>query len=477
MKRIEEIGPFTVYHKKNSNQRNIIIQLDKPIELLKQEVLDISWSWFVPHIKIKYPEYHYTFISFNQSKKNHQNIKQFFLEKDNYTFIVLGGSRYEDFLRNEYLSVKQAKEKNIQHAKHNNKLINAYWNKIFSFLGNKIYSKILYIEDTNIMLHHREKMVEIKDEYKEILSTDEGFFDYIGNDQKVIKHIKDLFHPFAKRLEENKIFSPLGFMAKNRYYTFSFINYSQYYPDVFQEHQIFMSDVNNLHPFFEYIKAKYKTFYLVDDKRGTRNFNFLPIPELHHLIYGKHYAKKHRIKIKKLKDKNPLIEFHGNVFNTNRFGKIRENYYPKYFRETSHVLKEKFIMYFKYPDRNHHLFKEVAENLYCCGNFKYPEKINKLKDFKYTLCTRPHSFNESISYRIQQALFLEQLPLIEEGFDPDNLLDLDPDIKGNLSFSCDKDIIDLYHKFENNPELAQEYFDYLFQWSKKRIEKYKKMDY
>lgn len=479
---IKESGPFKVFLSQNKSNKNIILMINDPVEIFDHQEINISTSWIFPHVINKYPDYQITFLSLLNTKKNTEKIQNFYLKTGKkYNFISLtseGYCKYNDEKNNLLLRIKSGKEKGIDSISSNQNTILKEYYKVFQLLDIEEFQDILYVDDLNMILNQG-KIIDIPEKFQGKISNDSSFFDYVGNDQEIIDYLKKERNGISDKIFYSKEFSPFAFSCYNKWYAFTFIRYALEKPKKFLHHSLFQYDVNTYTPFFQDYNLNHTVYGNVPDKRGTRYYQFLPIQELHHLVYGRKWAKRNHIHIPKFENKKNILEFHGKVYNHKRYGMKRLGYYEKYFQEVSDKLGDKFHMYFKLPkeESDSESYHQIINNPYCLGNFHFSKKYQTLNKYKFTLCTVPHSFHDSISYRLAQAVALEQLPFIENGYDPENLLNIDPKIKKLLTFNDSKDIIRLFNYYSNNLSEGKELLQYFRKWCINRLNTYKNISY
>jgi hypothetical protein len=150
-----------------------------------------------------------------------------------------------------------------------------------------------------------------------------------------------------------------------------------------------------------------KEYYIVEDKRGTRNYERF------------NYALPIYQEFQKRVEKNPLgldetIDF---VFGGRLFAENRKEDFGRFFANLNGVSKKIFT-----PStmslKDKETFSEY-KNFY--PPIPYWDLINELKNARYTLLIRPWTKNDSVNIRLYEALSLGVLPLVADNYDPESL--------------------------------------------------------
>lgn len=167
--------------------------------------------------------------------------------------------------------------------------------------------------------------------------------------------------------------------------------------------------------------------YIVEDKRGTRNYEYFN--------FGNPIFEE----LSQRAVKNPLgfdemVDF---VFGGRLFAENRKEDFDRFFANLSGVSKKIFT-----PSTMSLKDKETSseyENFY--PPIPYWDLIDELKNARYTLLIRPWTKNDSVNIRLYEALSLGVLPLIADNYDLESLqIDRELFSKFGLIVSNSKDI-------------------------------------
>jgi hypothetical protein len=148
-------------------------------------------------------------------------------------------------------------------------------------------------------------------------------------------------------------------------------------------------------------------YYIVEDKRGTRNFKKFD----HSSLINKEINLKSRYNFLDVGEPIDFV-FGGRLFaenrkdDFNRFFVGMEGFTKKIFTPSTMSLKD------KQTSQEHSDFYPPV---------LYWDLIEELKNARYTLLMRPWTKNDSVSIRLYEALSLGVLPLVADNYDPDSL--------------------------------------------------------
>jgi hypothetical protein len=148
-------------------------------------------------------------------------------------------------------------------------------------------------------------------------------------------------------------------------------------------------------------------YYIVEDKRGTRNYERFDIA---HHIY-KEINERVRPNIFGLDES---IDF---VFGGRLFAENRKEDFNRFFTNLDGITKKIFTpstMSLKDKETSHE-YKDFYPPI------RYWDLIEELKNARYTLLMRPWTKNDSVSIRLYEALSLDVLPLVADNYDPESL--------------------------------------------------------
>lgn len=150
-----------------------------------------------------------------------------------------------------------------------------------------------------------------------------------------------------------------------------------------------------------------KEYYIVEDKRGTRNYEYFD--------FGSAIFKELSCRVKK----NPLgldetIDF---VFGGRLFAENRKDDFDRFFSNLNGITKKIFT------PSTMSLKDKKSSNTYddFYPPIRYWNLMDELKNARYTLLLRPWTKNDSVNIRLYEALSLGVLPLVADNYDPESL--------------------------------------------------------
>ncbi len=304
---------------------------------------------------------------------------------------------------------------------------------------------------------------------------DNEFFDYVGNDEAVIKDI-DMINDHVIK-EYDKYVSPFAFSTQDYNLFMRAIEYINRTNRLKRYVISFSIDPAIYTPFFYKNNIPARFFYFANDNRGTRNFEELDIAQLQHIIYD------NRFKPDTLDDwDEPLIDKTHNMFFA---GTIFQDKGPRKF------IWDEFLSSVKTEDCSYYIplrkngitksrggkaerqelllseseqFIDLYENVKNHEHFKgslLPSELNdRIQRYKYGMIFRCVSINDSLNFRPVLYAYRNILPLFDSQYDP-TYLQIPKEIQDKLVVRSAEDIEDRINFYNENEDKRLEVLDQL----------------
>jgi hypothetical protein len=261
----------------------------------------------------------------------------------------------------------------------------------------------------------------VKDFPKSINNKRNEFFDYVGNDEEMIKMIDKANTKLVNNFDKKYIvkFNSILRMHAN------FVVLEKIIKKDNAKASMIMIDPVSYYPYFLKKGIDLDVLYFADDTRGTRNFKSFDFAQIQHLVFEN--LKTH--KIEKEKD----FVFYGTIFQEK--GNRTTDYY-RFLHNLKDAslfipLKTNGINYSrsdvtdnqleKTKSKFSDLLQDIKTNKNYSGALKPDDLNEEISKYKYTLILKCVSFEDSLNYRPVLNSALDILPFFDPMYDPDYL--------------------------------------------------------
>lgn len=362
------------------------------------------------------------------------------------------GSYYEDIKEGNMLRAKhEAAFTSEQRANWNQDIIKKEFDRCFRGL---IINKVILVSDTLFKLPLQQFTSEepLKSAYNE-------FHDYIGDDEEIKGNIKKLNTKIC-----NNFYAKVSFLAFTQAKSAVFFTFLEYLNETgnLQNVYAFIYDPTLYTPFFSEKNIPLTCYYFAFDNRGTRHFKYFPIAELQHLVYDKKIYYKNIFNEEKTGD----FLFIGSILQDKG---SRKDMWEKYFQFLN---VEKSALYIplrmngyitnqtggklynlmkKAQEKESFLYDSIKNHPMYKGNMPAEKLRHELAKYKYYMVLRCVSKNDSLNYRIINALACNALPFLDEGYDPE-CLQVPKEYQLHLTVNSYKQIEERIYFYNNNDE-------------------------
>lgn len=386
-------------------------------------------------------------------------------------FYVYNLKRYKEINSTRF----QRKAENDNNIEHNLKVLYEEFESSFPFT----LDRILFANDIYYILPLTSYISKKLDPTGNLTDLQNEFHDYTGNDPSQILLRKEAIKQVCENYNDRVSLLAFSMYTKNM-----FINLVRYFhlKKPLKCLYSFSVDPAAFLEIFDYYGIPQKRFYFADDNRGTRKFIEFPIAHLQHITHEEKIFGE--ISTEKTKD----LFYIGTILHQKGY---RKDMWAKYFNElrldNSSMwipIRSNGLFISEKQEKGHYgqtakkkaqeMFGELVEQIQNHPMWKghlYTNEVRKtLAEYKYGVVLRCVSFEDSLNPRPVYYTYMNILPLLDEGYDPE-YIGIPKHIQDKLVIRNHKDIEERVKYYNEHEEERQKVLKEL--WDHFQIDEFK----